>query len=166
MSTFYDAPNDYRNYIHHSGVKGMKWDPSKKGPRKSVNSLRLRRIAQMRKTFNGRDERESHHEAEEQRRRTEEEAERARQHRAEINNERHASDRNAQTIAQINAAREAKIRREQELRAEEEAERERNRKRRSTPTGLSNNKELHRARVNGDHLRKLYNTRRPGRRSR
>lgn len=25
MSTFYDAPNDYRNYLCHYGVKGMKW---------------------------------------------------------------------------------------------------------------------------------------------
>ena len=25
MGTFYDAPNDYRNYICHYGVKGMKW---------------------------------------------------------------------------------------------------------------------------------------------
>lgn len=25
MSTFYDSPNDYRNYLEHHGVKGMKW---------------------------------------------------------------------------------------------------------------------------------------------
>ena len=25
MSTFYDAPNDYRNYLCHYGVKGMRW---------------------------------------------------------------------------------------------------------------------------------------------
>ena len=25
MSTFYDSPNDYRNYLCHYGVKGMKW---------------------------------------------------------------------------------------------------------------------------------------------
>ena len=25
MGTFYDAPNDYRNYLAHHGVKGMKW---------------------------------------------------------------------------------------------------------------------------------------------
>lgn len=25
MSTFYDAPNDYRSYLAHHGVKGMKW---------------------------------------------------------------------------------------------------------------------------------------------
>lgn len=24
-NTFYDAPNDYRNYLAHHGVKGMKW---------------------------------------------------------------------------------------------------------------------------------------------
>lgn len=25
MSTFYESPNDYRNYLCHYGVKGMKW---------------------------------------------------------------------------------------------------------------------------------------------
>lgn len=25
MSTFYDSPNDYRSYLAHHGVKGMKW---------------------------------------------------------------------------------------------------------------------------------------------
>lgn len=25
MSTFYDSPNDYRNYLCHYGVKGMRW---------------------------------------------------------------------------------------------------------------------------------------------
>lgn len=25
MGTFYDAPNDYRNYLCHYGVKGMRW---------------------------------------------------------------------------------------------------------------------------------------------
>ena len=25
MNTFYDAQNDYRNYLKHYGVKGMKW---------------------------------------------------------------------------------------------------------------------------------------------
>ncbi|MBP5595471.1 MAG: hypothetical protein J6Y02_08815 [Pseudobutyrivibrio sp.] len=25
MGTFYDAPNDYRSYLQHHGVKGMKW---------------------------------------------------------------------------------------------------------------------------------------------
>ena len=29
MGTFYDAPNDYRNYLAHHGVKGMKWGQRK-----------------------------------------------------------------------------------------------------------------------------------------
>lgn len=28
--TFYDAPNDYRNYLAHHGVKGMRWGIRKK----------------------------------------------------------------------------------------------------------------------------------------
>lgn len=49
MGTFY-APNDYRNYIAHYGVKGMKWGVRKKRP--SIGSMihrlrdaRLRRAA-------------------------------------------------------------------------------------------------------------------------
>lgn len=30
MSTFYEAPNDYRNYICHYGVKGMRWKQRKR----------------------------------------------------------------------------------------------------------------------------------------
>lgn len=32
MGTFYDAPNDYRNYLAHHGVKGMKWGIRKQYP--------------------------------------------------------------------------------------------------------------------------------------
>lgn len=43
METFYDAPNDYRNYLAHHGVKGMKWgvrhDPIRKGRRRKKGIL-------------------------------------------------------------------------------------------------------------------------------
>ena len=32
MGTFYDAPNDYRNYLAHHGVKGMHWGIRKQYP--------------------------------------------------------------------------------------------------------------------------------------
>jgi hypothetical protein len=42
-NTFYDAPNDYRNYLAHHGVKGMKW-----GVRKQPVTM-LGRLYQRRK---------------------------------------------------------------------------------------------------------------------
>ena len=41
MSTFYESPNDYRNYLCHYGVKGMRWRNHKS------KSLRDNRLAQM-----------------------------------------------------------------------------------------------------------------------
>lgn len=42
-NTFYDAPNDYRNYLAHHGVKGMHWgirhDPVRVGRRKRGKTL-------------------------------------------------------------------------------------------------------------------------------
>ena len=37
MGTFYDAPNDYRNYLAHHGVKGQKWGV-KNGPPYPIGS--------------------------------------------------------------------------------------------------------------------------------
>lgn len=45
MSTFYDSPNDYRNYLCHYGVKGMKWRNRRK------TSLRAHRLEQARKVY-------------------------------------------------------------------------------------------------------------------
>lgn len=159
MSTFYDAPNDYRNYLCHYGVPNMK-RPHGLKYKKRGTSLRAHRLEQVRKSISGREMTEDQHEREDQRRRDETSAERDRQHRINENDSNHSANRNAQTIADIEARRQEKIRREQEL----QAERERNRKRDIEPSGLSAIKETHRARNNGYKLHKLYNTRKPGNR--
>ena len=153
MSTF-EAPNDYRNYLCHYGVKGMKWRKRK--------TLREHRLDQVRKIINGREMREDHHESEEQRRRDETSAERDRQHRVNENDSNHSANRNAQTIADIEARRQEKIRRERQI----QDERDRNRKRNIEPTGLSELKEFGRARINKHKLQKIYNTRVSGSRRR
>lgn len=45
--TFYDAPNDYRNYLAHHGVKGMKW-----GVRHDKPRLGYRRYKKLKNTAN------------------------------------------------------------------------------------------------------------------
>lgn len=40
MSTFYDAPNDYRNYLQHHGVKGMHWGIRKDPETRALNKQR------------------------------------------------------------------------------------------------------------------------------
>lgn len=49
MSTFYDAPNDYRNYLCHYGVPNMK-RPHGLKYKKRGSSLREHRLNQVRKT--------------------------------------------------------------------------------------------------------------------
>lgn len=79
MSTFYDAPNDYRNYLCHYGVPNMK-RPHGLKYKKRGTSLREHRLNQA-KTV-------TRQEAE-QRRADQEEHERlAREHEARINNRR------------------------------------------------------------------------------
>lgn len=141
MSTFYDSPNDYRNYLCHYGVKGMKW-------RKGRKSLREHRIEQVRKTINA-EELTGEHENRVRQRETE----------RRNNEDHHESDteqaRRSQIENNINAAREEKIRRERQI----QEERDHNRKRNITPTGLSELKEFSRARINKHKLQKIYNTR-------
>lgn len=147
MSTF-EAPNDYRNYLCHYGVKGMKW-------RKGRKTLRDHRIEQVRKTINS-EELTGEHENRIRQRETE-----------RRNNEGHheadtEQTRRSQIENNINAVREEKIRRERQI----QDERDRNRKRNIAPTGLSELKEFGRARVNKHKLQKIYNTRVSGSRRR
>ena len=148
MSTFYESPNDYRNYLCHYGVKGMKW-------RKGRKTLRDHRIEQVRKTINS-EELTGEHENRIRQRETE-----------RRNNEgHHEADteqaRRSQIENNINAVREEKIRRERQI----QDERDRNRKRNIEPTGLSELKEFGRARINKHKLQKIYNTRVSGSRRR
>lgn len=52
MSTFYDSPNDYRNYLCHYGVKGMKRPHGLKYKKRgiSLREHRLDQVLRIRKT--------------------------------------------------------------------------------------------------------------------
>jgi hypothetical protein len=150
MSTFYDAPNDYRNYLCHYGVKGMKW-------RKRIGqTLREHRLEQARKVINGEQMSGEH---EDRIRQQQEYQSRNRRSNENHHEDNTAQDRRRQQEEIFNSAREEKIREEQEWREHQEAEREHNRKRNIAPTGLSGLKEFSRARVNKYKLQKIYNTR-------
>ena len=43
MSTFYESPNDYRNYLMHYGVKGMKWRNHRRSQMSKFGRLEERR---------------------------------------------------------------------------------------------------------------------------
>ncbi len=43
MSTFYDAPNDYRNYLRHHGIKGQQWGV-KHGPPYPLDTKTHKRV--------------------------------------------------------------------------------------------------------------------------
>lgn len=43
MSTFYDSPNDYRSYLSHHGVKGMKWGVRHDKPSVAIKKRRMKK---------------------------------------------------------------------------------------------------------------------------
>lgn len=99
MSTFYESPNDYRNYLMHYGVKGMKW-------RKGRKSLREHRIEQAIKAYPWNRVREVNDEN------------RAR------HEEREAADRRS-SGEEYNQYRENKLRRQEQIETERQREQER-----------------------------------------
>jgi hypothetical protein len=104
MSTFYDSPNDYRNYLCHYGVKGMKWRNRRN------TSLRAHRLEQARKVYpwdrvrEVNDENRARHE------------------------EREAADRRSNRRSsgeEYNQYREDKLRRQEQIETERQREQER-----------------------------------------
>ena len=99
MSTF-EAPNDYRNYLCHYGVKGMKWR------NRRSTSLRAHRLEQARKLYpwdrvrEVNDENRARHE------------------------EREAADRRS-SGEEYNQYRENKLRRQEQIETERQREQER-----------------------------------------
>ena len=157
MSTFYDSPNDYRNYLCHYGVKGMKRPSGLKYKTRGGKTLREHRLEQARKTINRDDlEQEVYRHVQDRRVETE-----------HTKPERERQDR----IAVQNSRREEKER-EEEIRAEErrrEEERRANSHRSSsrpnTLNGLVNYRTPH-SRTNPGNLTHLFNKKRQEARSR
>lgn len=105
MSTFYDSPNDYRNYLCHYGVKRMN-RPHGLKYKKRGGSLRAHRLEQVRKVYpwdrvrEVNDENRARHE------------------------EREAADRRS-SGEEYNQYREDKLRRQEQIETERQREQER-----------------------------------------
>lgn len=51
MSTFYDSPNDYRSYLSHHGVKGMKWGVRHDKPSVAIKKRRMKKYGVSEKEY-------------------------------------------------------------------------------------------------------------------